>query len=105
MSVCLCHREAPTSGGRVDLWSKIAFLILVWDDIILKLDKSRNLFNFVLLLLSASVERVGVSRMRDFFVDKSRNLSKIVSVLLSASVERFNVSRMRDFYFRFSLAQ
>ena len=35
-SVCLCHRETPTSGGRVDLWSKIAFLILVWDDKIFK---------------------------------------------------------------------
>ena len=32
MYVCLCHRETPTSGGRADLWSKIAFLILVWDD-------------------------------------------------------------------------
>ena len=32
LSVCLCHRETPTSGGRADLWSKIAFLILVWDD-------------------------------------------------------------------------
>ena len=32
--VCLRHRETPTSGGRVDLWSKIAFLILVWDDTI-----------------------------------------------------------------------
>ena len=30
-----------------------------------KLDKSRNLFKFVSVLLSASVERVGVSRMRD----------------------------------------
>ena len=36
MSVCLRHRETPTSGGRVDLWSKIAFLILVWDDTIFK---------------------------------------------------------------------
>ena len=36
--VCLvpCHREPPTSGGRVDLWSKIEFLILVWDDTIFK---------------------------------------------------------------------
>ena len=24
--------QTPTSGGRVDLWSKIAFLILVWDN-------------------------------------------------------------------------
>ena len=32
-----------------------------------KNDKSRNLFKFVSVLLSASVERVGVSRMRDFF--------------------------------------
>ena len=72
---------------------------------------SKNLGFWVLLvhptvvsvLLSASVERCFVSRMRDFFkfiffvLDKSRNLSKIVSVLLSASVERFFVSRMRDF--------
>ena len=29
-------------------------------------DKSRDLFKFVLVLLSASVERVGVSRKRDF---------------------------------------
>ena len=36
VSVCLCNRETPTSGGRVDLWSKIAFLILIWDDTILK---------------------------------------------------------------------
>ena len=36
LSVCLCHRETPTSEGRVDLWSKIAFLILVWDDTIFK---------------------------------------------------------------------
>ena len=34
MSVCLCHRETTPSGGRVDLWSKIAFMILVWDDTI-----------------------------------------------------------------------
>ena len=31
-------------------------------------DKSCNLFKFVSVLLSASVERVGVSRMRDFFI-------------------------------------
>ena len=31
-----------------------------------KKDKSRNLFIFALVLLSASVERVGVSHMRDF---------------------------------------
>ena len=33
-----------------------------------KWDKPRNLFKFVSILLSASVERVGVSRMQDFFV-------------------------------------
>ena len=33
-----------------------------------KIDKSCNLFKFLLVLLSASVERVGVSRMRDFFM-------------------------------------
>ena len=30
------------------------------------IDKSRNLIKFVLVLLSASVQRAGVSRMRDF---------------------------------------
>ena len=34
----------------------------------IKIDKSRNLFKFVSVLLSASVERVGVSRMRDFSI-------------------------------------
>ena len=49
---------------------------------------------FLFVLLSALVERFGVSRMRDFL---SYNLSKIVSVLLSASVESVGVSRKRDF--------
>ena len=33
--------------------------------------KSRNLFKFLLVLLSASVERVGFSRRRDFWKQKS----------------------------------
>ena len=33
-----------------------------------KIDKSQNLFKFVLGLLSALVERVGVSPMKDFFL-------------------------------------
>ena len=32
-----------------------------------KKDKSRNFFKFVSVLLSASVERVGVSHMQDFY--------------------------------------
>ena len=36
--------QTPTSGGRVDLWSKIAFLILVWDDTIFK-KSGVNLFS------------------------------------------------------------
>ena len=35
-----------------------------------KIDKSRNLFKFVSVLLSASVKRVVVSRMPDFFYDQ-----------------------------------
>ena len=35
-------------------------------------DNSHNLFKFVSVLLSASVERVGVSRMRDFFCLKNK---------------------------------
>ena len=34
-------------------------------------DKSRNLSKIVLVLLSASVERFDVSRMRDFFIGAS----------------------------------
>ena len=34
LSVCVRNRETPTSRGFVDLWSKIVFLILVWDDTI-----------------------------------------------------------------------
>ena len=34
-------------------------------------DKSCNLFKFVSVLLSASVERVGVSRMWDFFIKET----------------------------------
>ena len=45
LSVCLCHRKTPTSGGRVDLWSKIAFLILVWDDTIFKKRGGSNFFS------------------------------------------------------------
>ena len=60
----------------------------------------------MLVLLSASVERFFVSRMRDFkffvifnfFLHISRNLFKFELVLISASVERVGVSRMRDFY-------
>ena len=37
-------------------------------------DKSRNLFKFVLVILCASVERVGVSRMRDFFVANGKHI-------------------------------
>ena len=46
-------------GGGVKFFSLFFFFLL---------DKSRNLFKFVSVLLSASVERVGVSRMRDFKV-------------------------------------
>ena len=55
-----------------------------------KIKKSRNLLKFVLILLSASVERV--------ILYKSCNLFKYVSVLLSTSVERVGVSRIRDFF-------
>ena len=35
-SVVLRHRETPTSGGHLDLWLMIAFVILVCDDTIFK---------------------------------------------------------------------
>ena len=31
LSVCVCHRETPTSGCRGDFWSKNIFLILTCD--------------------------------------------------------------------------
>ena len=43
-------------------------------------DKSRNLSKIVSVLLSASVERVGVSRMRDF--KKKNMLSTLILAIL-----------------------
>ena len=50
--------------------------------------KSRDLFKFVLVLLSASVERVGVSRMRDFtmYSKYTAHLSSNGSHFLSARI-------------------
>ena len=50
-----------TRGGCVDASTAPFFLSFFL------LDKSCYLSKFVSVLLSASVERVGVSRMRDFF--------------------------------------
>ena len=43
-----------------------------------KKKKYRNLFKFLLVLLSALVERVGVSRMQDFLVNSSWKYRAIV---------------------------
>ena len=54
-------------GCSLALWSHDHFEASYWSTLPqLKIKKSRNLFKFVLFLLSASVERVGVSCMRDF---------------------------------------
>ena len=66
-------RKTPTSGCRGDFWLKGVFLILACDDTIFKIrvhqffSKNYNLAFLVSVLLSASVERFSVSRMRDFF--------------------------------------
>ena len=65
------ERPLPTRGavawtrGRMDA-STVPFfsLFLVF---LFFLDKSRKLLKFVSVLLSASVKRFDVSRMRDFF--------------------------------------
>ena len=57
-----------------DLSKKNSPQICVTAIIFLK-DKSRNLFKFESVLLSASVERVGASRMRDF-LNTDRNAQK-----------------------------
>ena len=49
--------------------------------VVKKKDKSCNLFKFVSVLLSASVKRVGVSRMRYFFQNMTRfvpNMTRFV---------------------------
>ena len=51
-------------GGNVGDWEDSPQILLT---AIIFYDKSRNLFKFVFVLLSASVQRVGVSRMRDFY--------------------------------------
>ena len=46
--------QTPTSGGRVDLWSKIAFLILVWDDTIFKKKGGSNFFPKLLKIVKTA---------------------------------------------------
>ena len=46
LSVCLRQTKTPTSGGPGDLWSKIAFLIFVWEDTIFQ--KRGGIFFFSL---------------------------------------------------------
>ena len=66
-----------------------------------RLKFSPILSKIVSVLLSASVERFFVSRMRDLKKKhKSCNLFKFELVLLSALVERVGVSRMQDFLYR-----
>ena len=74
MLCLLCAGFSPTrpSGGRKKRGRKNKTKNIFNNAIYWKKkgkDKSRNLFKFVLGLLSASVERVGVSRMRDFFLN------------------------------------
>ena len=49
------------------------------------LDKSRDLFKFVSVLLSASVESVGVSGMRDFFHVGPKLLIKLIEFISKKS--------------------
>ena len=58
------ERPLPTRGAVAWTRQPPHFLIIIF----FFLDKSRNLSKFVSVLLSASVERVGVSRIRDFFL-------------------------------------
>ena len=55
------------------------------------IDKSRNLLKFVSVLLSASVKRVGVSRMRDFFLLKRLHHETVVPYLLG-NTEKYSPS-------------
>ena len=80
--VCLCHRKTPTSGGRVDLWSKGLSLILAYFYMFLSFCVLDEFFRF--------------SKKLGFWVFLVH--PTVVSVLLSASVKRCFVSRMRDFY-------
>ena len=72
------ERPLPTRGAVA--WSRcvdastapIFFLYFF-----LLLDKSRNLSKFVSVLLSASIERVGVSRMWDFFLINHATFPKL----------------------------
>ena len=91
VSVCLCHRETPTSGGRADLWSKIAFLILVWDDTFSKKKRGVQFFGEIFwggskFFLRAILEGGPKSRVKffltppkkTFFLDppQKKNLEK-----------------------------
>ena len=65
-------------------------------------DKSRNLFKFVSVLLSASVERVGVSRMWDFlfapWCKKCIVRLNIRSFILQSKCEFYPTRSLQSFY-------
>ena len=51
------------------------------------LDKSHNLFKFVSVLLSASVERVGVSRLRNFFLEASLSVNEFHQIYVLITIQ------------------
>ena len=67
-----CVDRVPTLA-----WTESAFL-RGQSPLLVRIGKSRNLFKIVSVLLSASVERVGVSRMRDFFIIPPKSVIVLV---------------------------
>ena len=82
---------AGEGGGRFGGWG--IFILFFYKD------KSCNLLKFVLVLLSASVERVGVSRMRNFFIKGSAEKKPVwTSLLILCQKSRKNNSARKRIF-------
>ena len=68
-------KHIPIVWGIVKVVLEYPFFFLFF---LLLLNKSRFLFKFVSVLLSALVKRVGVSRMWDFFLNNIQYWTKII---------------------------
>ena len=85
--------------GPIEFWSGCVINLIFF--ILYFLDKSRNLSKIVSVLLSASVERFDISRMRDFFFLSLKHFCFVpwkalcMSVLQNLNIEVDQPRRMR----------
>ena len=79
VSVCLCHRKTPSSGGCGEFWSKNMFLIFACYDTILK---KRGLFSHLRSLFPKIAETCGFEPTPTFWCCEDLWLKKVFLILV-----------------------